>query len=196
MDYRKIGNLIQKLRKEKQLTQKELADRLTISDKTISKWECGLGCPDVSLLGELSLILGVDMKKLLTGDLNPNSKDTGNLKNIRFYVCQDCGNVSYSTGNSDLSCCGRKLEELAVNENDLGDISIENDGYELYIHLNHPMEKQHYISFVAYVSMDKILFTKLYPEQTPELRVPYIGRGSVYVFCTQHGLYGRGILNG
>ena len=61
MDNVKIGNLINKLRKEKGMTQLQLAEKLHISDKTVSKWERGLGCPDVSLLTDLSGVFGVDL---------------------------------------------------------------------------------------------------------------------------------------
>ena len=66
MDYTKIGNLIYKLRKEKNMTQKQLADAMNLSDRTISKWERGLGCPDISLLIQLSELLNVNIKKPLT----------------------------------------------------------------------------------------------------------------------------------
>lgn len=79
MDCMKVGGLISRLRKEKHMTQKELADAMNISDKAVSKWERGLGCPDVSLLGELSRILGVNIEKILAGDLDPNSADGGNM---------------------------------------------------------------------------------------------------------------------
>ena len=58
MDCKKIGALIYSLRKEKSLTQKQLADQIFVSDKAVSKWERGLGCPDVTLLPALSEVLG------------------------------------------------------------------------------------------------------------------------------------------
>ena len=67
MDCKKIGSLIYELRKDKNMTQKQIADLMNISDKTISKWERGLGCPDISLLPELSQILGVSI------DQNPDA---------------------------------------------------------------------------------------------------------------------------
>jgi len=94
------------LRKEKNMTQKELADAMSLSDRTISKWERGMGCPDVSLLSELSKTLGVNIEKILSGDLNPNDKDGGNMKKLKFYVCNTCENVLFSTGKADISCCG------------------------------------------------------------------------------------------
>ena len=109
MDCIKVGELILSLRKEKEMTQKQLADAMNISDKTISKWERGLGCPDVSLLSELSNILGVNLEKLLLGNLEPNNTDGGNMKKIRFYVCPTCGNTITSSGEAEITCCGRKL---------------------------------------------------------------------------------------
>jgi transcriptional regulator with XRE-family HTH domain len=185
MDCIKAGKLILSLRKEKNMTQKEIADALNISDKAISKWERGLGYPDVSLLGELSNILGVNIEKLLLGDLKPNLKDTGNLKNIKFYVCPNCGNIIYSTGKPDISCCGRKQEALIANHK----ITIEEIEDDYYITINHEMTKNHYISFVAYVSFDRVQLVKLYPEQNAEIRLPKRQKGKVYMYCTKHGLW-------
>ena len=72
MDCKKIGKLILELRKDKNMTQKQLADLMNISDKTISKWERGLGCPDISLLPDLAQILGVNVDKILEGEINSN----------------------------------------------------------------------------------------------------------------------------
>ena len=66
MDHTKIGGLIRRLRQERGLTQRQLAERMGISDKTVSKWERGMGCPDLSLLPELSDIFRVDLDQLLT----------------------------------------------------------------------------------------------------------------------------------
>ena len=68
MNTEKIGSLIAKLRKEKGLTQKELADQLHITDRAVSKWERGVGCPDISLLDDLANILGVSISSLLNGE--------------------------------------------------------------------------------------------------------------------------------
>ena len=69
MDCSKVGNLIYTLRTEKGMTQKALANAMNISDRTISKWERGAGCPDVSLLRELSDILGVNIQHRHGGNL-------------------------------------------------------------------------------------------------------------------------------
>lgn len=190
----KAGKLILNLRKEKNMTQKELAEALNLSDKTISKWERGLGCPDISLIRELSNILDVDVEKLLLGDLTPNKKDTGNLRHIKFYVCQNCGDIIYSTGKPDISCCGRKIVPLEYKEMDKEhQINIEEIENDYYIKINHEMTKAHYISFVCYVTFDQVLLVKLYPEQNAELRIPKRKKGRLYFYCTKHGFFSRKI---
>ena len=190
MDCSKVGRLILSLRKEKMMTQKQLADAMNISDKTISKWERGLGCPDVSLLGELSNVLGVNIEKILSGELETNDSDGGNMKRVKFYVCPNCGNVLSSTGEAEISCCGRKLLPLVAKpieeEHKVIVEEVEND---YYITFSHPMSKLHYISFVAYVMCDKVLLIKLYPEQSGALRFPKMQKGSIYVYCNQDGLW-------
>ena len=189
MDCSKVGNLILNLRKEKKLTQKELADAMNISDRTISKWERGVGCPDVSLLHALSGILGVNIEKILIGDLSVNEAIKGNMKRIKFYVCSTCGNVLSATGETEASCCGRKLNPLVLqrDENTHG-ITVNEIENDLYITLQHEMTKVHHISFVAYVAPDRVLFIKLYPEQMAEVRFPKMYGGDIYFYCSQHGL--------
>lgn len=190
MDCIKAGKLILSLRQEKNMTQKEVADALNISDKTISKWERGLGFPDVCLIKDLSNLLNVDIEKLLLGDLVPNNKDVGNLKKIKFYVCQNCENIIYSTGNPDISCCGRKLIPLICKQSDEEhNINIDEIENDFYITINHEMTKNHYISFVAYVTYDQVLLIKLYPEQNAEVRIPRQKKGKLYIYCNKHGLF-------
>jgi transcriptional regulator with XRE-family HTH domain len=190
MDCNKVGRLIFDLRKEKGLTQKQLAEAMNISDKTISKWERGLGCPDVSLLNELSEVLSVNIEKILLGDLDPNNTDGGNMKKIKFYICPTCGNIITSTGEAELSCCGRKLTSLIAKPIDeMHDISIETIEDDYYITFSHEMSKTHYINFIAYVACDRVLFVKLYPEQSSEVRFPKMYGGKLYFNCNQHGLW-------
>ncbi|WP_010251257.1 helix-turn-helix domain-containing protein [Acetivibrio cellulolyticus] len=189
MDCSKMGNLICSLRKEKGMTQKQLADTMNISDKTISKWERGLGCPDVSLLPELSALLGVNIEKILSGDLNPNDYVGGNMKRIQFYVCAECGNIITSTGAASISCCGRKLEALEDAKADgKHTLNVEPVEDEWFISTEHEMTKDHYISFVAFATGDKVLMAKQYPEWPIQLRFQKFGRGKLYSYCTKHGL--------
>ncbi len=191
MDCVKIGKLIEHLRKEKGLTQKEVAEQLNISNKTVSKWECGKGAPDVSLWEGLSVILGADILKLLQGELNPNRLDIGKIENIRFYVCPSCGNILTSTGKAGISCCGRRLSPLsAVTEITGHEISVEEMDTDYFITIKHDMSKKHYISFAAYVYDDRIWFQRLYPEQSPAFRMPVMkGGGNLYLYCTKDGLF-------
>jgi transcriptional regulator with XRE-family HTH domain/desulfoferrodoxin (superoxide reductase-like protein) len=189
MDCKKIGSLISTLRKEEGMTQKEIADKMNISDKTISKWERGLGCPDIALLNELSDILGVNIEKILHGDLEEKNNDGGNMKKIKFYACKSCGNVITSTSEADISCCGRRLDHLVERpEDESHKIIVDDMGNEYYVKINHPMTKSHYISFVTFVGYDKALITKLYPEQNAELYIPKVQRGKIFAYCSEHGL--------
>jgi len=190
MNYDKVGSLILSLRKEKRMTQKNLAEKMNISDKTISKWERGMGCPDVSLLHELSSVLGINIEKLLMGDLQPNDADSGNIKRTKFYFCPICGNVLTTTGMSDISCCGRKLNALISKEFDAShELQIETVEEDYFITFKHEMNKEHYISFIAYVDCSRILLVKLYPEQSGEVRFPKMYGGKIYCLCNQHGLF-------
>ncbi|WP_051217398.1 helix-turn-helix domain-containing protein [Paenibacillus assamensis] len=190
MDCRKVGGLIYTVRKEKKMTQSELAHLLNISDKTISKWERGLGCPDVSLLGELSNVLGVNIEQILLGNLDPNEQDKGNMVNVKFYVCQTCDNVMTSTGAAGLSCCGRTLEPLLPKpdnaDHHITVLELEDD---YFVTMAHEMSKDHYISFAAYCSYDRMMIIKLYPEQPAEVRFPKLSAGKLYAYCNQHGLW-------
>ncbi len=189
MDCVKIGKLIAKLRKEKNLTQKNIADALGIQSKTVSKWECGLGCPDLPLWPELSAILGVDMKQMMEGEITPNKPDSGNIDKVRFYVCPFCGNILVSTGSASIFCCGRKLERILPMDTLIAPkIIVEEIDADYLVTFDHPMTKEHYLSFVAYVKSDKVFLNRLYPEQSPTCRFPITTGGKLYVYCVKHGL--------
>ena len=190
MDCDKVGKLIGELRRQKGFTQKQLADKMNISDRTISKWERGLGCPDVSLLHELSGLLEVNTEKLLKGDLEPNSADGGNMKRIKFYVCPTCGNILTATGEAEVSCCGRKLTALVPKPADEEHrLTVDTVEDEYYVTFTHEMSKSHYLNFIAYVTWDCMLLIRLYPEQGGEVRFPKLHRGKLYFGCNQHGLW-------
>lgn len=190
MDAGQIGKLIFKLRTENRLTQLQLAEKLHISDKTVSKWERGQGCPDISLITQLSEIFHISPDALLSGSMDQNLADTGNLRRIKFYVCPHCGGVLNTTGNAELSCCGRKLFPLIAKSADsLHRPSLEEVEDELFISFSHPMNREHYISFVAAVASDRLLLVKLYPEQNAELRLPRMPRPRLYYYCSEHGLF-------
>jgi transcriptional regulator with XRE-family HTH domain/desulfoferrodoxin (superoxide reductase-like protein) len=190
MDCEKVGKLIASLRKEKGMTQKDVADLMNISDKTISKWERGLGCPDVSLLPELSQILGVNIEEILLGKMVLNETVGGNMKKIQFYFCPQCKNLITATGNASISCCGKKLDALvAAKAIESHQLNIESVEDELYVSSVHEMSKEHYITFVAFVTGDKAFIVKQYPEWNLQFRFHKLGHGKLYFHCSNHGLF-------
>lgn len=195
MDSSKVGKLILHLRKEQGLTQKNVADTLNISNKTVSKWERGFGCPDVSLLADLSGVLGADMQKMLEGELDPNKPDSGDIKKIRFYVCPTCGNVLTSSSKASISCCGRKLLPLESRAQlDNHHMSVEEIDIYDYISIDHEMNKSHFIRFIAFVGIDIVMLKRLYPEQSADMYIPAGQRnGKLYGYCSQHGLWVQSI---
>ena len=188
------GKMVKELRESKNMTQKQLAEKLQISDKTVSKWETNRGLPDIGLIDSLAKCLGVSVAELLAGEYRVNSNRSANIKKIKFYVCPVCGNIIQATGEGTYSCCGIVLPELQVEEDDENhqlyvDI-IDND---FYVHMDHAMTKIHYISFIAYVTSDCVQMVKLYPEQNVECRFTRRGKGILYVYCNQHGLFTKRI---
>lgn len=190
MDNIKIGKLIYTLRKEKKLTQLQLAEYMNISDKTISKWERGLGCPDVSLLSELSKLFEVDLEKLLSGKLDINETLGGNMKKLQFYVCPNCGNVITAMTDTTITCCGKKLKAMQPKKPDEGEqLSIEIIDNDYFISSEHEMVREHYISFVALLTSDSIFLRKQYPEWNLQVRIPSFAHGLLLWYCTKHGLF-------
>lgn len=189
MDCARTGALIRRLRLEKGLTQAALAMQLNLSAKTISKWETGRGCPDVSLLGALSSALGADLSAMLAGDLCANPLQGGNMKKTRYFVCPVCGSISLSSGNAQVSCCGRTLEALtpvkAAPEEMLQAEIIED---EWFITGDHPMEKDNYIRFVAFQTGDRVEFLRQYPEWNLQLRIKKRGHGMLVWYADDIGL--------
>lgn len=190
MDLNKHRKLLRDLRKTKGMTQKQVADKLGVLPKTVSKWETGHGFPDVSTVSALADILGVSEKTILSGDLNANSEEAINMKRTKFYVCPDCGSLMQRTGNSQVVCCGKTLESLKSSvTDDEHKINISEIEDDYYIEFDHKMTKEHYISFVSYVRFDRVLTLKLYPEQDCAVRFPKMRGGQLYYYCNKHGLF-------
>ena len=183
------GATIKKLREAKGITQLQLANEIGVSSKTVSKWETAKGLPDITLVEPLSQALGVSVMELMSGETVMNKNTSSNILFSKFYVCPICGNVIHTTGDTVISCCGVALPPLEAEEcDDDHTICIENVEDEKFISLNHPMTKTHYISFMAYVTSDKVVFVKLYPEGNAETRMQFRGRGFLYIYCNKHGL--------
>ena len=183
------GSTIKELREHNKMTQKQLAELLLVSDKTISKWETGKGYPDITQLEPLSRCLKVSVAGLLSGECITNENRSANMLKTRFYVCPICGNVITSIGQGAFSCCGITLpvqeEEEIDTDHEIHVSRVEND---YYITMKHAMTKEHYISFIAYLTSNRVQLVKQYPEQTVEVRFPVDGHGIIYAYCNQHGL--------
>lgn len=190
MNQTKVGSLIRSLRQQQGMTQLMLAEQLGVSDKAVSKWERGLGCPDVELLPALSQLFQVDLQSLLNGCLPVNRSLSGNLSRIRFYVCPECGSWLYTTSGAEIACCGHQLNPLGAKPADEHHTpAIEQIEDELYLTFSHEMSKMHFIRFAVWVGFDRTFTVQLYPEQEAALRLPHLpGRGTLYLFCTRDGL--------
>ena len=189
MDQVMTGELIRRLRTDMGLTQKQLAEKLHVSDKAVSKWETGGGCPDVLLLPVLAEVFGVDMQALLSGSIDKNEKEKGNMKKLRFYVCESCANIITSSSDAQVSCCGKKLAVLDIKKADDNEkLSVKDTGGELYVSSDHEMTKEHHISFVAYQSDNCIQMFKQYPEWNISINMPLYRYGRLVWYCNKCGL--------
>lgn len=188
------GATIKRLRECKKLTQAQLAEKLAVSSKAISKWETGKGLPDISLLQPLAQALGISVIELMNGEHIANKNIGGNMLRCKFYVCPVCGNIMHTLGRAVVSCCGITLPPLeAEDADDAHRITVEKVEDEHFISIPHPMTKEHFISFVAFVTCDRMQLVKLYPEGNAETRLSLRGKGFLCYYCNHHGLFRRKI---
>ena len=190
MDRYVTGATIRRLRESRHMTQDELADRIFVTGKAVSKWETGRGFPDVSLLEPLAGALGISVIELLSGEDVRNKNRASNMLRAAFHACPVCGNVIYSIGGAVISCCGVTLPPLEAEAPD-GDhalrVDIVEDEYCAAV--DHPMSKEHYISFLAAVSDQGVNLVKLYPEGSAEARFSINRVKYLYAYCNRHGLF-------
>ena len=171
------------------MTQTELAQVLGVTSKAVSKWETGKGLPDISLLLPLAAALDTSVIELINGEQVVNKNRSCNMLRTKFYVCPVCGNIVNALGDTLISCCGITLPALEAEEfDDVHELSIEEVEDEFFVSVKHDMTKEHYISFLAFVSCDRMQFVKLYPEENAETRLSFRGGGFLYAFCNRHGL--------
>lgn len=192
MDKYVTGAVIRRLREKKKMTQEDLAGKLYVSGKAVSKWETGQGFPDISLLEPLAKALDISVIELLSGEDVQNRNRTFNMMRGKFYVCPVCGNVIRSTGEALISCCGITLPPVDPEpEDEEHRIHVETVEDEYYVTVDHPMTKDHYISFLVAVTDIGIQFVKLYPEGNAEARFKINRMRKLYAFCNRHGLFER-----
>ena len=184
------GPMIKRLREGRGMTQLQLAEKLSVSDKAISKWETGRGYPDISLIEPLAASLGVSVIELFAGQHVVNTNRSFHLLRTKFYVCPLCGNVIHSFGEAVVSCCGITLPPLEAEDADDSHVcTLERIEDEYYLSVDHPMTKTHYISFLAAMRDDGYEIKKLYPEGSAAARFPIAGIRRFYFYCNRHGLF-------
>lgn len=189
MDNYITGATVRRLREEKGITQAQLAEQIGVSSKAVSKWETAKGLPDITLIEPLAKALGVSVMELMSGNTVVNKNISSNILRSRFYVCPLCGNIIRSTGETVVSCCGITLPALEAEDTDeFHEITVEKVEDERFITVSHEMTKNHFISFIAYLTSDRVQFVKLYPEGNAETRMQLRGRGYIYIYCNKHGL--------
>lgn len=184
------GTMIKRLRENKKMTQQQLAEKLNVSDKTISKWETGRGYPDISLVEQLANALGVSIIELFNGEDVVNTNRSFNMKRMKFHVCPICGNIITSTGEAVVSCCGIVLPPLEPEtEDEKHHLSLEKVEDEYYVTISHEMSKKHYISFIASIKDDGCEIKKLYAEGNAEARFKISRTKYLLYYCNVHGLF-------
>ena len=191
------GAVIRKLREKNNITQLQLAERLRVSDKTISKWETGKGYPDITLLEPIAKTFSVSVTELISGDIVFNSNVSANMMKSNFYICPVCGNVLHSMGEVVAYCHGvllRPEEEEETDENHK--IFVERVEDEYYVRIEHEMTKEHYISFIAATSSDKIQMVKLYPEGEAQAWLKMDGVKKIFFYGNRSGLFSITPMNG
>ena len=192
----KNDNVILKLRKEKGITQQQLGDALGITAKAVSKWENGAGLPDIALVTALADYFGVDSRVILDGSIAENSPDMGNMKKTKIMICPLCGGISAASEGMTVTCCGRVLEPadpVKTSEDDEHYIEAEIVEDEWFLTSNHEMTKEHHITFIAYLSGDRIEIVRQYPEWEMQTRIKKRGHGRLICGCSRHGLFSRTI---
>lgn len=189
MDNYITGTTIKRLREAKGITQSRLAEQIGVSGKAVSKWETAKGLPDITLIEPLAKALGVSVAELMSGDTVINKNISSNILRSKFYVCPVCGNIIRTTGDAVISCCGITLPPLEAEEVDEAHgITLQKVEDEHFVAISHEMTKTHFISFIAYLTADRVQFVKFYPEGNAETRFQLRGRGYFYIYCNKHGL--------
>ena len=184
------GAFIKELREKRGLTQNELAQRLCVSDKAVSKWETGKGYPDISLLQPLAETFCISVAQLLSGNDVKNTNVSSNALKTKFYVCPVCGNVITAMGEASIYCHGIELVALEAEPADeRHKISAEKVEDEYFVNIDCEMTKSHYISFIAALSSDRVQIVKTYTEGSASARFKSSDVRRIYFYCNRDGLF-------
>ena len=184
------GAVIRELREKNKMTQLQLAERLGVIDKTVSKWETAKGYPDITLLEPIAEVFRVSVTELISGNTIYNANVSANMMKSKLYVCPLCGNVIHSMGEAAVHCHGLLLTPLeAETPDERHMVLVERVEDEYYVRIDHNMTKEHYISFMAAVSSDEMQLVKLYPEGNAEARFKIRGVRRLFFYCNRDGLF-------
>lgn len=99
---------------------------------------------------------------------------------MNFYYCPHCTNILTSLNHTSISCCGKKLKPLFPKKAEHHDLTVERVENDFYITAHHPMEHNHYISFIALLSCDSMMLKKLYPEWELQVRISMFAHGRLF----------------
>ena len=147
------------------------------------------GLPDISLIEPLAKTLKVSVIELMNGEYITHQNKSSNMLKSNFSVGPICGNIIHTMGENINSCCGINLPILEADlENNKHIINCDILENEFFVSINHEMSKDHYISFIAYITNDRCEIVKLYPEQNAEVRFLKRGKGIIYAYCNKDGL--------
>ena len=189
MDPYVTGAVIRELREKRNMTQAQLAGLLNVSDKTVSKWETAKGYPDIALLEPIAKVFGISVPELMNGNAVRNMNVSANMMRSKFYVCPVCGNVFHTMGEAVIHCHGIPLAPCEAEAPDEGHvITLEEVEDEYFVRIAHDMTGEHYISFIAAVSCDRVEMVKLYPEGPAEARLKR-GVERIFFYCNRDGLF-------
>ena len=190
MNAEETGALIRRLRQERGMTQARLAALLQVSDKAVSKWERGAGCPDVEMIPSLAAAFRVSAESLLAGRLQANERDEGSMRRLKVYQCPQCGNLLTATGSAEIACCGRRLQPLQAQPADAAHaLAAEAVGDEWLVRFDHPMEKEHFLAGLLEVGYDRFTLIRLYPGGGREMYMPRLQGGKLYAICSKDGMF-------
>lgn len=192
------GTIIKELRERNKMTQLQLADKLGVTDKTISKWETGKGYPDITLLEPIADAFSISVTELISGSTVSNANVSANMLRSKFYVCpcmRQCDpyhgqKLSYIA----TACSWRPRSPEETDENHK--IFIEKVEDEYFVCIDHDMTKKHYISFIAAASSDRMQMVKLYPEGNAEARFKINGVKRIFFYCNKEGLFSINVVKG
>ena len=142
------------------------------------------------MLEPIAKVFGISVTVLLAGQAVNNVNVSANMLRSKFYVCPVCGNMIHCMGEAVIPCHGVQLMPCQAEEADeRHKILIERVEDEYYVRIEHDMTKEHYISFIAAVSGDKMQVIKLYPEGNAEARFNPRGVRKILFYCNQDGLF-------